>query len=653
MSRQRLTHILSLVTLASLVLAACTTTQPTPQTIIQTAVVTQIVAGTPVETIVEVQVTPTPQPAEARDTLIIGTWQQPRGFLDYANGQAIRVEIELLYRPRWVMRNDFQWLPNPVLIEGDLPTLENGGAVLNEVAVKAGEPIFNQETFLVEPAAADTTAKQLVVTGKIKAGLKWSDGEPLTARDFVFAWKSNCSPDSGALDATYCPFGSIPGAVGVATNYEAPDDTTLVLTLVPNLIDPLYPILVFGPEGNPQPEHLFEGLTPAEILSDERANGGESALPLSYGPYQMTEWKKGDRMVFEPNPHWAGDAPDTPTVIYRFFSDSTALAAAVIAGDVDSTSGQTGLNVDQAPYMESTAKQGVINYTTDPDAASFEMLYLNYYDPKDPTLQTPHPVLSEYAVRKAIALALNRQQMVDTIFYGQSRIVEQPHLPQMVSYDPLLGTIEYNADESKRLLDEAGWAPGDDGIRVKNGVRASVNYITTSGSPPRQKAAQIIQANLQEIGIEVNLAFQPSSVVFSNDVLYTRNFEMIQFANTFSIVDPGAWWFGVANCSQIPLPENGYVGANYAGWCEQSASDAAAHANFVTLDLGERKADWNTVLEKYFSEGDGTVATGGYPVIPLHTRPNYLATNPGIDGAALNSTEYFTWNTRAWTLMVR
>ncbi len=652
MLRQRLTHILSLLALASLVLAACTTTQPTPQVIIQTAIVTQIVAGTPVQTIIEVQVTPTPRPAEVLDTLIVGTWQQPRGFLDYANGQAIRVEIELLYRPRWVLRTDFNWTPNPVLIDGELPTLENGGAVLNEVVVKAGESIFNADTYLVELATADTPAKQLVVTGKIQPGLKWSDGEPLTAHDFVFAWKSNCTPDSGALDATYCPFDSIPGAVGVATNYEAPDDTTLVLTFVPNLLDPLYPIVVFGPEGNPQPEHLFKDLTPAEILEDERANGGENAVPLGYGPYQMTEWKKGDRLVFEPNPHWAGESPTTPKVIYRFFSDSTALAAAVIAGDVDSTSGQTGLNVDQAPYMESTAKQGVINYSTDPDAASFEMLYINYYDPKDQTLQTPHPVLGEFAVRKAIALSLNRQQMVDTIFYGQSRVVEQPHLPQMVSYDPLLGVIEYNPDAAIQLLDDAGWVAGEDGIRAKAGVRASINYITTSGSPPRQKAAQIIQASLQAIGIEVNLTFQPSSVVFSNDVLYSRNFEMIQFANTFSVVDPGSWWFGVANCSQIPLPENGYTGANYAGWCEPSASNAAAHANFVTLDLAERKADWATVLEKYFSEGDGTLATGGYPVIPLHTRPNYLATNPGLSDAALNPTEYFTWNGQGWKLTV-
>jgi peptide/nickel transport system substrate-binding protein len=646
MLRQRLSVFISALSILTLVLAACAA--PTPQTIVQTQVVTQMVAGTPVERVIEV--TPTPKPAVAQDTLIVGTWQQPRGFLDYANGQAIRVEIELLYRPRWVIRADFQWTPNPDLVEGDLPTLENGGAVLNDVVVKAGEPIFNPETFVVETAAEDTPAQQLVVTGKIKSGLKWSDGEPLTAGDFVFAWQMNCMPDSGALDATYCPLGSIPGAVGVASHYEAPDDTTLVLTYVPNLVDPLYSIVVFGPEGTPIPEHQFAGLSAADILADERANGGENAVPLGYGPYQMTEWRKGDRIVFELNPHWAGELPTTQSIIYRFFSDSTALAAAVIAGDVDSTSGQVGLNVDQAPYMESTAKQGVVKYTTDPDAASFEMLYFNYFDPQDKTLQTPHPVLGEFAVRKAIAMALDRQQMVDVIFYGQSRVVEQPHLPQMVSYDPLLGRIEYNPEEAKRLLDEAGWVPGEDGIRVKNGVRASINYITTTGSPPRQRAAQIIQASLQEIGIEVALNFQPSSVVFSNDVLYSRNFEMIQFANTFSVVDPGSWWFGVANCTQIPLPENGYVGANYAGWCEKTASDASAHANFVTLDLDERKADWKTVLEKYFSAGDGTVETGGFPVIPLHTRPNYLATVPGVEGAALDPTDYFTWNGQKWSL---
>jgi peptide/nickel transport system substrate-binding protein len=357
-------------------------------------------------------------------------------------------------------------------------------------------------------------------------------------------------------------------------------------------------------------------------------------------------------MTFAPNPNWVGEAPKTPNIIYRFFSDSTSLAAAMIAGDIDSTSAITGLSVDQAPYMESVAKQGVVNYTTDGNAASFEMLYINYYDPSDKTFTTLHPVLGDFSVRKAIAMSLNRQQMVDTIYYGQSAVVEQPLLPQMSAYNPALGTIAYDVEAAKKLMEEAGWVDSDgDGIREKDGVKASISYLTTSGNAPRAKAAAVIQSSLKDIGIEVTTSFQPSSVTFSNDGLYGRNFNLIQFANVFSVVDPGNWLFGVANCGQIPTPDNGFSGSNFAGWCNQEASAASVDAAYLTLDEAKRKADWDLVLGKYFQPGaDALDPSGGYPVIPLYTRPNYLATAPGLSGAVLDATEYFTWNIETWTL---
>jgi peptide/nickel transport system substrate-binding protein len=646
MNRKKLMTVASTLMALSLLLSACAQQAPgTP--VVQTVVVTGE-AGEP-EVVV---VTPTAVPATASDTIIVGTWQQPGSFLDYANSQAIRVEIDLLFRPRWIIRTDFGFTPNPDLVEGEIPSFDNGGAVLNDVTVAAGEPIFSTETFVVEPAAADTETQQLVVTAKIKAGLTWDDGEPLTANDFVLAWQKNCEADSGALDVTTCPLDSVAGAGGLLVSYEATDDTTLVATYAPGALDPTYFLTPFGPQGLPLPSHLFADVPAADILADERANGGEAAVPLGYGPYKMTEWVKGDHISFEPNPNYSGSQPVTTNMIYRFFADSTSLAAAQIAGEIDSTSAITGLSVDQAPYMESVASQGIINYTTDGNAASFEMLYINYDDPTDGTFQNPHPVLSDYNVRKAISMALNRQQMVDVIYFGQSAVVDQPQLPQMASYNPEWGKIEYDPEGAKALLEEAGWVDSDaDGIREKDGVKASINYLTTSGNPPRAKAAQVLQQNLADIGIEVATTFQPSSVTFSADGLYGRNFDLIQFANVFSVVDPGGWLYGVAACGQIPTPENGFAGSNFAGWCNPAASDASVHQAYLTLDEAERAADWETIITAYFAAPTGDdYRTGGYPVIPLYTRPNYLATAPGLENAELDPTEYFTWNSATWTL---
>jgi peptide/nickel transport system substrate-binding protein len=628
-----------------LLLVACGGAPAAPGASPAPVVQTVLVEGTPQTVVVTATPAPaTPEPAAAyKDTLIMGAWQEPRSFYDIVNAQAVRQEIELLYRPRWVTRLDYELQPNAALVEGELPSLEDGGAELVDVTVKAGEPIFDVNQKAVVRAGADTPAKQLVVSGQIKAGLKWDDGEPLTARDFVFAWELNCSADSGALDLTYCPFEAVPGSAGLVQRYEAKDDTTLELAFTPGAIDPLYPLLVFGPQGTPQPEHLFKDAAPADLQADERATGGTSSVPLGYGPYKMVEWKKGDSITFEANPHWAGDAPKTQHVIYRFFADAVAVASAVIAGDIDSSSGQVGVDIDQYPYLSSVAGNGDVNFLVDTTTARFEFLTFNFNDPTDKTLQKPHPLLSDYKVRKAIAMALNRQQMVDTIFYGQSAVVEQPHLPQMISYDLAQGTIAYDPEAAKALMDEAGWQDSDgDGIREKDGQKATFTIVTTSGVPLRQKATQLAQADLLALGIEVNLSFVPSAVLISPDIYYSRAFDVILLANTFSVTDPGNWWYTTFACDQIPTPENGYAGGNYSGWCDEAVSNAVTEANFLTLDTEQRKAAWNTALKGYFERG--------YPIVPLYIRPAMVATVPELEGVSLNPTEYVTHNIEQWAL---
>jgi peptide/nickel transport system substrate-binding protein len=220
-------------------------------------------------------------------------------------------------------------------------------------------------------------------------------------------------------------------------------------------------------------------------------------------------------------------------------------------------------------------------------------------------------------------------------------VLEQPQLPQMASYDPTLGKIDFDPEAARALMEQGGWVDSDgDGVREKGGVKASLTLLTTSGNQLRQKSTQIIQSNLSDIGIELTLNYQPSSVVFSSDLLYGRVFEIIQYGNSFSNADAGNWWYTSAACSQIPLPENGMTGGNYSGWCDKDASDASTEANFVTLDPQKRKAAWNIALAKYFENG--------YNQIPLFVKPNLLGTVPGMTGPKLDPTEYITWNAHTW-----
>src|SRR5271157_2946633 len=144
MLQKRLIIVLSLVIAFCMILAACAKSTPVPTS-------TQASTAT-----LPVNPTITPQPTPAfSDTIVVGTWQEPRSFLAYENSQAIRSEMMEIFQPPFVTTKDFGLQANPVLVDGDLPTLDNGGAVLNDVTVKQGDPIFDPATFSVIPAAAD------------------------------------------------------------------------------------------------------------------------------------------------------------------------------------------------------------------------------------------------------------------------------------------------------------------------------------------------------------------------------------------------------------------------------------------------------------------------------------------------------------------
>src|SRR4030095_2624756 len=183
MLRTRLMYVLGLLVVASMVLSACGAPATEP---LAAATEPPAAATEPPTT----AATEAPAPATS-DTIIIGTWQEPRGFSDAAQSQAIQVEVELVFRPRLITRRGYELQANPALVDGDVPTVENDGAMLNDITVKAVENIFSTDTYAVGPAESDTQAKQLVVTLKLKEGLKWDDGEPLTAHDWVFAYNFN------------------------------------------------------------------------------------------------------------------------------------------------------------------------------------------------------------------------------------------------------------------------------------------------------------------------------------------------------------------------------------------------------------------------------------------------------------------------------
>jgi ABC-type transport system substrate-binding protein len=163
--------------------------------------------------------------------------------------------------------------------------------------------------------------------------MTWEDGEPVKAADFELAHTINCDPDSGAVSLTVCE--SIENVEFSETGYT--------ITYLPGAIWPEYFVQTIGQNSNfyavgayPSHQELADGRLLADVPASEWSTLPEMAeTPLSYGPYRLVEWQKGQRMVFEANPNYYKGEPAIQNVIIQFFDDTNQAVAQLLTGEVD------------------------------------------------------------------------------------------------------------------------------------------------------------------------------------------------------------------------------------------------------------------------------------------------------------------------------
>ena len=203
----------------------------------------------------------------------------------------------------------------------------------------------------------------------------------------------------------------------------------------------------------------------------------------------------------------------------------------------------------------------------------------------------PHPFLSDPAVRRALSLAIDRQILVDA-GYGAAGQVTCNVLPAPAVHASTANDAckTQDVDEANRILDEAGWMPDDDGVRAKGGVRLSILYQTSTNSV-RQGTQALVKQMWEQIGVETELRNVDAAVFFGGDPAspdtYMKFYADIEmYTNNFSGTDPESYMANWA-CSEIPGPENQWLGSNIPRSCV-AEYDAMVAEMSQTASLGER-----------------------------------------------------------------
>ena len=300
----------------------------------------------------------------------------------------------------------------------------------------------------------------LTWTVSIRDDVKFTDGEPLTASDVAFTYNL-CVENSSVNDFTM-----LKEAVAV-------DDTTVEFHMnTPFSIWP-YTMAIVGII----PEHAYD------------ENYGQN--PIGSGRYIMKQWDKGQQVIFEANPDYYGDEVKMKKVTVLFMDEDAALAAAMAE------------QVDVAHTAASYADQVIDGYGL-LQVASVDNRGINL--PVGPVeerdgLTVGNEVTADIAVRRAINIGIDREEMITNVLggYGTPAYSVCDKMPwynseAQVSYDP---------DGAKQLLEDAGWVPGADGIREKDGVRAAFTVMYNPGDSVRQALAEDLANQCAELGIEV------------------------------------------------------------------------------------------------------------------------------------------------------
>jgi len=473
-----------------------------------------------------------------------------------------------------IVNDKMEYIPD---LAAEVPTVENKGVVL--------------------------AGKAMTVTYKLKPA-KWHDGKPVTSADVKFTWETYLNPTVRVT--------SRDGWDKISA-VETPDAQTAVVKFrevyAPYLN--LFGVIL--------PKHVLE----ADVKTEDKPGDSKfnhsawNRAPIGSGPFKFKEWVAGDHISYEANPDYFGTKPKIAGLILKVVPDENTAFVQLKSGDID---------IYQSAAITQYEQLKALGDVTVNETASLTYEHIDF--------NNENPLLAEKAVRKAIGLAINKEEISKKIYKGLYKVAHSDQFPLSYAYNPEVEKLnQFDPEKARQLLDAAGWKPGGDGIRMKDGKRLSLTISSTTGRKPRELTEQVLIQYLKAVGIELRIDNVPGPKLFGkpDGLLHSGKYDLGLYAWTTS-PDPNniTLW----NSKQIPPG-----GQNYTRF-RNAEVDQLTEEGTRVVDRAKRAEIYRRIQAIMAEE---------MPMVPMLYWTTLDAVNNRVKGFRPNPTNSGNlWNCQEW-----
>jgi peptide/nickel transport system substrate-binding protein len=525
------------------------------------------------------------------------------------------------------------WWQAPTLLNGHFAT----GTKDQDACRPVYEPLasFDPDGNFVPILAAEIPTGQngglskdgKTVTWRLKKNVAWHDGKPFTADDVVFTWEYAADPATAAVTVkTYADIQRVD---------KIDDHTVKIVFREPRAFwyDAFFGVHYV------MPKHLF-----GPYKGGNSRNAPNNDKPVGTGPYRVVDFKPQDSVRYELNPSYhIPNRPFFDVIEMKGGGDATSAARAVLQTGEFDYAWNLQVEWEVLKRLETPGKGVIINTPT----GNIEHIQMNQTDPwtevdgERASVKTKHPLFQDLKFRQAMALLVDRATVAEEL-YGPTGQATANFLNAPARYHSKNTRWEFSIDKANKVLDEAGYKRGSDGMRVgKDGKRIKLLFSTSTNSL-RQKNQAIVKQACAKAGIDVELKSVVAAVFFSSDATNTDTYphfyaDLQMYNTTMTSPDP-QYFMNQFLGSEAAQKANKWAGRNPTRWRNEEY-DKLWSAAEVEFDPVRRAAMFLKMNDLLWSHA---------VVIPENWRNRTAATNPKLRGLDLSGWDSTLWHIAHW-----